>query len=303
MFNLRRERTESNRDSGASLFSIADVAETRRASAKLQACLSRGRHERFAEEIELTPALAEILLASNPDNRRVSDAVVDRYATDIREGNWKLNGETIKVSADGLLNDGQHRCSAVAKAGRSIHTIIIFGVDRDSRLTIDQGKIRTPGEYLGMQGVPDGNHAAAVAKLIWQFNTYGLVSSSSHFAPTKSQIQEAFKTNPTILDSVRAIPKRASLVGGTSVLAFCHFMFAKRDVAAAKYFIDRLVKGNGLNEGEPIFLARERLLADRRMPLSDKVELLFRAWNLHRRGERGRTKLQLTRTKLPPLAR
>lgn len=303
MLNIFKQPSKVTLREQEELFSATDVAEKRRAEAWLDDRIARSQSGVFSEVALLTPALAEMLKAINPDNRNIRQTVVDRYVADIREGNWKLTGESVKVSKEGLLNDGQHRCTAVIRAGRSITTIFTFGLDRQSRLVVDQGAVRTTGDYLGMAGVADGNHVAAVATLIWQYERFGLVSHNSHFRPTKTQIQEVAVCNPGIVASIRAVPAKYSLLASKSILAFCHFEFAKSDKEAANAFLEKLVKGTGLDENDPIYLARSRLLSERKTSLGDRVELLFRAWNLHRRGVRSRTKLQLTRDKLPEIAR
>jgi hypothetical protein len=43
---------------------------------------------------------------------------------------------------------------------------------------------------------------------------------------------------------------------------------------------------------DPIFQARKRLLADKRLRLDEKVEMIFRAWNSSR-NKRGVSKIEL----------
>ncbi|MBX3482399.1 hypothetical protein [Phenylobacterium sp.] len=59
-----------------------------------------------AQVEEITPEIAERLLQANSLNRRISGPVVERYARDMKAGRWKLNGQTIKISARGRLLDG-----------------------------------------------------------------------------------------------------------------------------------------------------------------------------------------------------
>lgn len=292
MLNMLKDN-EHRKAGDASSLPLIDDGAFRRVKSWLAECLRRGEHEVFTVEAELSPFLARLLLARNPDNRNVKEVRVADYAADIQAGNWQLNGESIKISRTGLLNDGQHRCRAVDRAGRSIRTLITFGVDRDTRLTLDQGAVRSPGDYLGMEGVENPNHAAAVASLLWQYEHLGRVSYQQLYRPTKAQTREAFHTHPGINDSIRvASGKGSTNAGGVSVLAFCHWVFAQRDREAATAFISRLIKGNDLSTKDPIYLCRERLHSDKRLKLEEKVELIFRAWNLHRKNKR-LTKIQI----------
>lgn len=284
------------------LFSTAHVADRRRAEAWLSARLARGNREVFSETVELTPVLAELLLDRNPDNRKVHWVDVSKYATDIVEGGWQYNGESIKISRDGLLNDGQHRCLAVKKAGTSIQTAITFGLERDTRLTVDQGVVRGAADYLSMDSIPDANHASKVAGLLWQYDRRKAVTNRSEMKPTKRQVQETYHANPEISDSVRFCSLKGNhIVGGKSNLAFCHFMFSKKDPAKAKDFFKSLILGEGPNmkRGNAVHAARQYMLENPKLSMELKIELLFRAWNAFIHG-RSMIKPRLDGT-LPPL--
>jgi hypothetical protein len=301
MLNMLKKRDDRN--SGAtdeSLFSDPLTQEVRRAAAFLDDRIRKGeRGDSFTETVLLTPQLAELLLKRNPDNRAIRDVKVANYAADIKAGRWELNGESIKISKDGLLNDGQHRCRAVIDTGTSIRTKIDFGLDRETRKTLDQGAVRLTGDYFAMDGVPNAHQVAAVTSLVWQYEQRGRVSYEGHLKPTKQEQREVLKKHPEINDCVASLPRKgASMAGGVSVLAFCLFVFAKRDMAAAATFVTKLIEGDGLAKRDPIFICRERIHADKRMRLNDKVELIFRAWNAWRRGKQ-LGKLQVMGGELP----
>lgn len=287
LLNRASKRTPN---SDANLFSVANVSEARRAKAWLDDRLRKAAAEGVVSEVvEITPVLAEILLASNPDNRNINEDRVSAYATDIDNGDWSLNGEPIIVSDTGLLNDGQHRCSAVVKAARSIKAVVTIGVERDSRLTVDQGKVRTAGDYLGMEGVADANHIAAVASYVWQYEQKGRLTRSTKDLPTKVQIQQSLRDHPKIIESLHALPSASrNIARSRSILAFCHYLFSRRSGhTAATYFLMRLMIGDELKTTDPIYLCRERLNSATRMRPEEKVELIFRAWNHSRRAARG----------------
>jgi hypothetical protein len=80
---------------------------------------------------------AQILAHNNTRNRAMSRAHVEMLANEIRRGAWDFTGDTIKLSPDGQLIDGQHRLAAVVKAGVSIQTLVVEGVSFDVVATID----------------------------------------------------------------------------------------------------------------------------------------------------------------------
>jgi hypothetical protein len=101
-----------------------------------------------ATQITLTPALAQMLLEKNPNNRRLSEQRAIHLANAIRRGEWQLNGESVIVSEDGSLLDGQHRCRAVVIAEMAIPVILVEGVPSKAFTTIDIGEKRSIGQIF-----------------------------------------------------------------------------------------------------------------------------------------------------------
>lgn len=256
-----------------------------------------------SQTVDLTPALARVLINRNTGNRRLSDALVASLARDIAGGSWLFNGEAVIVSRDGYLNDGQHRCEAVILANHPIKTIIIIGVERETRLTLDQGRVRTGGDFLAMDGYQNANQLSAAASLYWQFKTFNRLATGAGQRPNKSEVLRTVAENPDILKSVAFCQMRgARALGGPSLLAFVHFAIG--NVAgrpAANEFIQALAEGAGLSARNPILYARNKLMIEgSRLRGNLKAELLFKAWNSHRRGETLRHTV-LTGVSLPKL--
>lgn len=257
-----------------------------------------------SQVIELTPDLAEALLARNPDNRRLRERRVAELAADISNDNWKLNGEPIIVSSDGLLNDGQHRCSAVVMSGKPISVVMIFGVERDSRDTLDQGTQRSAADYLEMHGSEDTAHLAAAARALWQYQNFGFIHpTNQNMAPTRTAVKRTALDHPGLVKSLAFVSRRGTkALSARSLLAFCHFSFKRiAGEQAANYFMDAFIDGADLERGDPILYVRNRFIAEKRhLRMHERCELLFRAWNAHRRGEK-RVLLRCTGGELPLL--
>lgn len=265
-------------------------ASQRRAADWLLERIQKGRKEPFTEIVTLTPEIAEVLLANNADNRLPKVRLIEAIALDIENGNWSLNGETIVVSKEGSLNDGQHRCLAVLKANKSVRTAIMFGVDRDSRYTVDLGSPRTTGDFLKMEGAVNVNHAAAVAK---NLNLHRRGYSAWNHGPniaTKTMIrQEFWNCEKEIMGALRAVDGKFSAKFGLSPLATAYVLIARRNAAECGVFFQRLADGAGLKRGDPILALRNRILQDntvqsRGFRAQHKVEMIVRYWNAWRRG-------------------
>ncbi|MCE5182489.1 MAG: hypothetical protein LLG15_11865 [Betaproteobacteria bacterium] len=278
------------------------VSDTRRAALWLDEMVATRSVNTVVAD--LTPDIAAVLLERNPSNRKIKPHKVEDYSHDIKGGAWKFNGEPIIIARDGLLNDGQHRCAAVLEARIPIKAVFVFGVERDTRDTLDQGANRTAGDYLGIHGHQFTNHLAAVAKAVWQWRTYGFVRGrGSKFSPTRSEILLTVEKNPGIVKSFDFVNRKNSqTMGSASPLAFAHF--AIKSVAgdlAANYFMDALIDGTNLKSSDPILVARNRLIMGRKnLLLAEKAELLFKAWNAHRLDRTG-VNFRLTGGELPLL--
>ncbi|SCB30532.1 hypothetical protein GA0061101_106121 [Rhizobium lusitanum] len=243
-----------------------------------------------SEVIDLTPAMARVMLARNPGNRKLSSIIVENYARDMANGAWAFNGEPIIISNDGKLNDGQHRCEAVLASNTAIRVVLIIGPDRESRLTVDQGKTRMTGDYLGMNGHVDSVALAAAAKFVWQHVNHSFITQTQAFRPTKMEVLSFVEDHPSVAESLAAIPSKGSdAVGGRAILAFAHWTFTRVSgkPEAVSMFMDALIKGSNLVPRSPILYARNRLMSERgRLKPNEKAELIIRAWNASRRGDK-----------------
>lgn len=303
MLNTIAEKPEK-----ASLLTRVDskfvtTSPEKRAADWLEAQVAKAKKEVIVQTIDLTPALARVMLSRNDGNRRISEALVTAYARDISSGSWTFNGEPIIISSDGKLNDGQHRCEAVVTADKGIQTILVIGVERDTRTTLDQGRVRTSGDFLAMNGHSTANVLGAAASLYWQYTTFGVLARGSNQRPTKGEVMRTVSDHPDIAKAVAFCHRKGiGSVGGHSLLAFVHYTVWKRAGRLnADEFIKSLVDGVGLSAQNPILYARNRLMFERgKLRGNFKAELIFKAWNAHRRGETLRH-IILTGNTLPKL--
>lgn len=277
------------------LYTAANTAAKRRAESWLDANLKRGEKEKFGIVAKLTPELAEILLARNPDNRTVRRSRVSQISADLRDGRVPLNGEPIIVSSCGLLNDGQHRCLSVVETGIGYETFFSFGVERETRLTNDQGDAKQPGDYLSMDGMTSGRQRAAIAGYLWQIEKFGEIPHVAHapqVRPTKAQIREAAaKFNDEIDTAMSAITKKGCGRICSYALACVAFVLIARRAGKidAEDFMRHVLKGADLREGHPVLLCRDRLIDEKRKRTNwpnKVVEVLLRTWNMTRRRKR-----------------
>jgi hypothetical protein len=268
----------------------------------LNSCIQQAKHGVISEVVTMTPPLAAELLRRNDKNRSVRQAKVDQYAADMKAGRWTFNGEPIIIADTGDLNDGQHRLYGLVEANTSLPFLVVFGLTRESRETVDQGAARGAGDYLGMGGLPNASTCAAIARLAIAYE-----GSGGKFADTRPVTNAQVVARARADDGIHTAAHFASTVGRAAnqycagtVLGFCYYVLADIDQAAADEYMTQVCTGEGLKAGCAAIAVRERLLAvgKARQP---KIAIILRGWNFYRRGMKVRTSSLPATSPLPAL--
>lgn len=251
----------------------------------LEFWLRRAANEVFTVTTTVTPELAERLLSRNTNNRTVREVgaarSVDAYARAMLRGEWQLNGESIIISRDGLLNDGQHRLHAVIKSGVGVPMQITFGVDRESRHTVDQGAARSPGDILTMAGEKQANQLAHAIQFIWSYDSHKVFA----YRPSTDQLLTTLEANPGLRDAVRAVAAfGVEFRASRGYIAGAHYVCRRVDARLADDFLQKATTGLGLTDtGSPIVRLRKRFLdhlSNRdSIPAIEQAALYIKAFN------------------------
>ncbi len=236
--------------------------------------------EVYSNRVKITPERAAVMMSRNPQNRNIRDVKIAQMIADMKADRFVFNGESIIVTQDGLLNDGQHRLHAAVKSGCSFETILVVGLDRDSRYTIDTGSAKSAGDHLGVQGIANATTAAAIARYVssWKtnkmFNLRSRISSQEQIAMVKG---DALIRDAAAWVDSQKYRMRNMLKG--SLGGFIYYILAEKAPVEARVFMDQLRLGAGLDAHSPIFLARTKLLQNPRMTDNQRIEIVVRAWN------------------------
>lgn len=114
----------------------------------------------------ISPAKAVEYLRHNKDNyRKLTRSVYKRYADDMKNGRWQLNGEPIVFAEDGTLKDGQHRLAAIVESGKTIQMAVIRNV-KDDVTVFDVGVDRTVLQMSRAEGIDANSSVVAVANIV-----------------------------------------------------------------------------------------------------------------------------------------
>lgn len=247
--------------------------------------------------VEIQPAQAEEILRSyNSTNRRKREGRVERYASSLTGGMWRVNGQTITFVSGGGLMDGQHRLEGCVKAGKALTTWIITGLDPKAFPTVDTGLVRGNADAADVDtlmstGERDKYSSLQAAVRVWLYR-YERGCMGSGRSPDNLQSLDIKERHPDLFGFVQAVASRRKLnaLCGPGVIAFCFYLFARQDPDLAHAFFDALERGTSLMAGEPVFELRERLLKEKakttgRVHSHYTVALFFKAWNATRQGK------------------
>lgn len=192
-----------------------------------------------------TPELAgKIIEERNPYNyRNISMETVAIFANDMKNGNWKENGECIKFDTNGNLIDGQHRLMAVIQSGIPIEFVVVLDLDTSVADTIDIGRKRSIEQYLKWADKGYKSGATAIVHQVMTFRR-GL----------KQTGQSAQNSRISLMDTMDEYRKDASgyneaALKGKEINAQCKvikpkeagsiFYFLTKDMGWSKEIVER----------------------------------------------------------------
>lgn len=240
----------------------------------------------------ITPEKARQLLKLNTGNfRKLDQHRVVAFANEMKSGNWVVNGDTIRLNGDRLL-DGQHRLAAIVRANVPVEAIIVEGLEVDCK-TIDRGKPRTIAQYLRAEGVKSATAVAACAKLCvahekgeWRKSSFAtdLVRDSEIYAFVEANADKLAKCVTLAGRANKLLP----VSSGAAILYYGSGRKDPHDVDECLWFVEGLRTGSGLNDRDPVLHLRNRLLVSnpiKKLGPYAKRMLSTIAWNKLALGE------------------
>jgi len=212
----------------------------------------------------VTPLHAARLLENNACNRAMSEKTVSKYAKQMTDGKWQMNGEPIILNGDGSMLNGQHRAAAGVKSGKPFQSLIVKGISPSTFDTMDSGKQRTLADAMSAENIPNASSAAATVRCLEAYKQSGTpdtrVLNDLHFVKRDfidSYYEDADLIQRGILQATRL---RGKMQIAKSAVAFCFVIFAGYDEDLAVDFFAGVADGRKLAKRDPTYVLRERLL-------------------------------------------
>ena len=138
---------------------------------------------------KITPAKAKEYLKANTQNPRgkqLNRNVVRRYAHDMANGLWELNGEAIVFDRRGILKNGAHRLAAIIMSGATVEIAVVRGVD-ESVTAYDMTYVRTVAQMANAEDISVNKDMLCAVKIL-----YGLMPEH---VGTQMEIKQYAKRN------------------------------------------------------------------------------------------------------------
>lgn len=223
---------------------------------------------KYTQTIEsIDPSKAEKYLKKNVHNRYVNEKTIALYAKQMREKEWRINGESLIFSDNGELLDGQHRLSAIVASGVTLDLPVFRGVEKDAIRTINTGKPRSIADHLRIHGFPITygrnitlRNVAAAVTLLADFADDNIFTERK-VKITPAQSIEWLENNPDLFVSAKFIgANRTTTAIPVSILIAMHYKFKMVDHDATDKFFISLFTGANLRSKSPVLALRNKLL-------------------------------------------
>jgi histone H3/H4 len=215
------------------------------------------------------------MLATSIGNRNINKLEVRRLAALMTSGKWIFNGNPITFDVNGNLTNGHHRLTACVHGKAFFQTLVVVGVEEDSRLVDDTHRPKTASDLLAFsmpQGIkPYGNRYMA------GYLAFMMYTRESTRPLNKTDVARfAHETNYQLVSGEVMHKIRVSTINRyTSLLIAIEGIIRNainekrktlteedynRNMSSLGEFVDRLIDGENINAGSAIYALRERLL-------------------------------------------
>jgi hypothetical protein len=257
-----------------------------------------------AEWLAISPEVMKEWLKWNRSNRNLRPNVRDSHAADMANEDWGINGEALKLSrplkegeVEGvpagsiLFLDGQHRGEACIKSGKPFVTLVVYGLEPESRRSMDTGLSRNMGDVLKMEGETLSPVLASVLRRVWMWDQ-GDRRFTTNRKPTHAELLKLFQSDP---QGFRCAADKGYWVRKTyrdlppAVTATAWYLLSRVSKEDAPWFFSSLKTGAELPENHPILILRNRLArerAEKRPSIAHhQLAMIIYAWNAYRKNQ------------------
>lgn len=243
----------------------------------------------------ITPELASKIIETSElsgfHNRNLSSYLINKYATDIINGEWKNTGQTISITEDGKLIDGNHRLHAVIKANIPIDFVVARNVPEESFDKYDIGKTRQLSDVLTILGYTKySRHIAGALKLFVGYLRFGekAFKRNQYFLSTITQkdVIPILKIYYPVFEEAAFLysKKKNNKLISLGNLLFFYVLFGSVNKEKRDIFFQDIISGLNLKEDCATSVLRNFLIQCKtskfkQINFYDESFLIIKAWN------------------------
>lgn len=245
----------------------------------------------------ITPDTAMKMLETNTHNRTLGR--VTHFKSELSQGEWMLNGQTIVFSDDGVLLDGQHRLQACASSGVSFTTVVVRGIRTQAQTTMDSGTKRGVITYVQLQGYENSAIVASAGAALCEKEQGRTIEqivarASTCVKPTIRAIVQFIEDNyetrikPIVSYCSRCTHAKIGLQTRNMALIFDELIQRGAQKEDIDEFVSQLVGTE--NPCDTVFALRRRLIGNvesKQDKLSQRyiTAIIIKAWNAFIQGK------------------
>lgn len=243
------------------------------------------------ETVKLTPAkAAEWLLTVVPEKqRKFREHHAKKLAEIIRRGEWETNNDLFMFDTQSHLGNGQHRCAAIAKAGRTVTVNVAWDCTDKQIKVADQGGLpRDTSDALHYEGFANTRNMAAI------INTIFRDVNNERFAPSATEAVVFAKKHIDALNKALTFWRKCNdsrCPVEPSIVCAVWFVAMQTNEHAANSFTNALSDGVPGARGDAIWMLMKRFKEDNertigRMNRHVRVALAIKAYQYWADGKR-----------------
>lgn len=250
----------------------------------------------------ITPEIAREYLKFNVTNRPLRQKTVCKYAKQMKNGEFMLNGEAIVFSDGGSLLNGQHRLNACVQAGVSFQSVVVRGIPFETFHTIDIGKPRTTADVFSISGVSNPSNSATIVSHYMRLErSFGALNSGTSFdrmGVTRNDVLKTYEGARDVFDEVKTSASRmyskSRLLKISTIGSVMSFLVLKRNhpIEKVEQFFYMLHYGKDVCN-DSVNRLRDKLInnfsATRKMTDKYKMALIVKTWNAFISGKELKT--------------
>lgn len=248
----------------------------------------------------ITPDVAmEYLELNRENNRNLVANSYNRYAHDMKNNDWKLNGQAIKFDENGNLFDGQHRLKACIQSNSQFVSLVVRNVPTEAFATYDDRPSKSFTDVLNDRGV---KYASQIRTLITRIIRHeSKAGYLSHYQPSNIEFDKYLGNNEWLKELVSSeaamLIREPGRKGGMKLFkpvsaTFALWMLTQVNKEKANEFFEKLILGRAnYDKNEAIMELRNfqsnelrKIEKDKKEKQSRKDELeevvyIVKAWN------------------------